>query len=100
VVIEVAELRVQPGRQAEFEEAIRQGLTTLIAAAKGAEGYTLLRCVEDPELYLMQIRWESIQAHLVDYREGPLSQQFRALCRPFFAQPATMQHFDTVIDGG
>jgi quinol monooxygenase YgiN len=97
MVIEIAELYVQPGRQAEFEAAIRHGLQTCIAQAEGVHGYSLARCVEDPCRYVMQIRWETVEAHLIGYRSGPLSTRFRELCRPFFSRPATMQHYEMLV---
>jgi quinol monooxygenase YgiN len=98
VVIEVAELVIQPGRQEEFEAALELGLRTVVAHSAGVRGYTVMHCVEDPERYVMQITWDSVKAHMVDYREGPLSPQFRALCRPFFARPATAQHYEVIVE--
>jgi quinol monooxygenase YgiN len=99
MVIEIAELSIRPGTQAEFEAALERGLSTVVALAEGMLGYTVMRCVEDPDRYVMQIRWESVEAHMVGYREGPLSPQFRALCRPFFTRPASMRHFAVIVGG-
>ena len=35
MILEVADIRIQPGRQAEFEPAIRRGLDTVVSRAKG-----------------------------------------------------------------
>lgn len=38
MILEVADLRIPPGRQAEFDEAIVRGVTTVIAQARGFLG--------------------------------------------------------------
>ena len=35
MILEVADIRIQPGRQADFDEAIVKGVTTVISRAKG-----------------------------------------------------------------
>ena len=93
MILELADIRIQPGRQAEFDEAIQQGLDTVIAKAKGFRGYKVNKGVESPERYLLMIFWETLENHTVDFRGSPLFQEWRAIVGPFFAGPPTVEHF-------
>ncbi|MFN8936423.1 MAG: antibiotic biosynthesis monooxygenase, partial [Pseudomonadota bacterium] len=49
MILELADIRIAPGRQAEFDEAIQRGLTTVIARARGMRGWKVNRGIESPE---------------------------------------------------
>ena len=93
MILEVADIRIQPGRQAEFDEAIERGLRTVISQAKGFQGWKVNKGIESPERYLLQIFWDTLEDHTVGFREGPLFPQWRAIVGPFFAQPPVVEHF-------
>ena len=96
MILEVADIRIPPGRQAEFDEAIVRGVTTVIAQARGFLGWQVHKGVETPERYLLTIRWASLEDHTVHFRQGPLFPQWRAIVGPFFAQPPVVEHFALV----
>ena len=75
MILEVADIRIQPGRQAEFDEAIERGLRTVISQAKGFQGWKVNKGIESPERYLLQIFWATLEDHTVCFREGPLFAQ-------------------------
>lgn len=92
MVLEHLDIRIRPGEQAQFEPALERGLREVIARAPGMLGWQIHKGVESPERYVVLIRWESKDAHLVGYRQSPLSPEFRAIVLPFFAQPPVMEH--------
>ena len=96
MILEVADIRIQPGRQAEFDEAIERGLRTVISQAKGFQGWKVNKGIESPERYLLQIFWATLEDHTVGFRQGPLFAQWRAIVGPFFAQPPVVEHFTLV----
>ena len=96
MILEIADIRIQPGRQAEFETAIRHGIETVASKAKGFRGYKVNKGVESPERYVLMIYWETLENHTVDFREGPLFAQWRAIVGPFFAAPPSVEHFTLV----
>ena len=49
MILELADIRIQPGQQAAFEQAIELGLSTVAARAKGFRGAKVNRCIETPE---------------------------------------------------
>ena len=97
MILELADIHIPPGKQAEFDAAIQQGVETVISRAKGFRGYKVNRGVESPERYILMIYWETLENHTVDFRGGPLFPQWRAIVGPFFAVPPTVEHFTLVV---
>ena len=93
MILELADIRIPPGQQAEFDEAIVRGVTSVISQAKGFRGYKVNKGIESPERYILQIFWDTLENHTVDFRGGPLFPQWRAIVGPFFAQPPVVEHF-------
>ncbi|ARN23152.1 antibiotic biosynthesis monooxygenase family protein [Piscinibacter gummiphilus] len=96
MILEFADIRIQPGQNAAFDEAIQRGVETVIAKSPGFRGYKVNRGIESPERYLLMIYWETLDNHMKDFREGPLFPQWRAIVGPFFAAPPVVEHFDLV----
>lgn len=93
MILELADIRIQPGKQAEFDAAIRKGVETVIAKAKGFKGYKVNKGVESPERYLLMIFWETLENHTVDFRGSPGFAEWRAIVGPYFASPPAVEHY-------
>jgi len=96
LILELADIRIPSGKQAEFDAAIVRGVTTVISQAKGFLGYSVHKGIETPERYLLQIRWATLENHTVDFRGGPLFPQWRAIVGPYFAVPPQVEHYEIV----
>ena len=96
MILEIAEIRIAPGQQEAFDEAIQRALTTVATQARGMRGYKVNKGIESPERYVLQIFWDTLEDHTVGFRQGPLFAQWRAIIGPFFAQPPLVEHFDLV----
>ena len=96
MILELADIRIHPGQQAAFDEAIQRGLETVISQAKGFQGFKVNKGIESPERYILQIFWVTLENHTVDFRESPLFTQWRAIVGPFFASPPVVEHFELV----
>lgn len=94
MILELADIRIQPGQQAAFDEAIQRGLRTVIARAKGFEGFKINKGIESPERYVLQIFWATLEDHTVAFRQSPLFAEWRAIVGPFFAAPPVVEHFE------
>ncbi len=97
MILEIADIRITPDKSAEFEAAVRAGVETVIAQAKGFRGYKVNRGVESPDRYILMIYWETLEDHTVGFRQGPLFAQWRAFVGPFFAVPPMVEHFELVM---
>jgi heme-degrading monooxygenase HmoA len=93
MILEVADIRIHPGQNAAFEEAIARGLREVLGRVKGAHDPTVHRGIESPERYILQIRWDTLEDHTVGFRQSPDFAAWRAIVGPFFAQPPVVEHF-------
>ena len=96
MILEIADIRIKPGTQAEFEAAIAKGAKEVIANAKGFKGYKVNKGVESPERYVLMIYWQTLENHTVDFRQSAAFTQWRALVGPYFAAPPAVEHFELV----
>lgn len=93
MILELADIRIQPGKQREFNAAIQLGLQQAIQHAKGFRGYRIQHGIESPERYVLTIYWETLENHTVDFRESAAFAEWRSIVGPFFAAPPTVEHF-------
>ncbi len=96
MILEIADIRIQPGRNADFEAAITQALATVASRAAGMRGHSVTRGIESPDRDGLQIVWDTLEDHTVGFREGPLFAEWRAIIGPFFAAPPQVEHFSLV----
>ncbi|MBR7794020.1 antibiotic biosynthesis monooxygenase [Undibacterium sp. FT147W] len=93
MILELADIRIHPGQQEQFDAAIQRGLAEVISQAKGFSGFKVNKGIESPERYILMIFWETLENHTVDFRESPAFLQWRSIVGPFFAAPPTVEHF-------
>ncbi len=93
MILEVADIRIHPGQEAAFDQAIQRGLKEVISQAQGFRGWKVNKGVESPQRYVLMIFWNTLEDHTVHFRQGPLFTQWRAIVGPFFAAPPSVEHF-------
>lgn len=98
MILELADIRILPGKQQEFDAAIVRGVEQAIRSAKGFLGYRIQRGIESPERYVLTIYWATLDNHTVDFRESAAFQQWRAIVGPYFATAPTVEHFTLLTD--
>jgi heme-degrading monooxygenase HmoA len=92
VIVEKAIFQVTPGSEAEFEQAVDQAKEVLAQAA-GFRSLKLMRGIEEPSTFLLINEWDTVEDHMVGFRESELFPQWRALIGPYFAAPPEVEHF-------
>jgi heme-degrading monooxygenase HmoA len=60
--------------------------------------HEMQRCVETKGKYFYLIRWESVEAHEVNFRQTPKRQQFRDLIGKYWAEPPFAEHFEPITN--
>ena len=55
MILEIADIRIHPGQQAAFEDAIQRAVQTVLPKAKGVHGYKVNHCIETPERLLLEV---------------------------------------------
>ena len=95
MITEIAHLTIKPGSEQAFESAVGEA-RAVFAKATGFRGFELHRSIEKPQLYRLLVKWETLENHTVDFREGPNFTEWRALVGPHFANPPEVEHMTTV----
>ena len=74
MILELADIRIKPGQQAEFEEAIARGLQTVISQANGFQGAKVNKGIESPDRFILQIFWDTLEDHTIGLESQLYSQ--------------------------
>lgn len=98
MIKEIARIDIDPAQAAAFEAAVAQAAPHFRAAA-GCRSFSLERAVDRPGLYLLVVGWDSVAAHMVDFRASDGFQAWRALAGPFFKATPDVFHVETAVDG-
>ena len=95
MVLEVAIMKIKPDLMEQFE-AVFPKAAAISAGTPGYLSHEMQRCVETRGKYHYLIRWESIEAHEVNFRQSPRRQEFRNLLAEFFAEATVAEHFEAI----
>jgi heme-degrading monooxygenase HmoA len=96
MILEHADIRIDPQQAAAFEEAIERGARTVISKAKGFQGFKVNRSIETVGRYILTIYWDTLEDHTVGFRESAAFAEWRGIVGPFFAQPPVVEHMHLV----
>lgn len=97
-VHEIARITVRPDRDAQFEAAVAAAVP-LFQSAHGARSLVLERSHERPGEYRLVVGWDSIDNHLVTFRESPAFTEWRALIADCVATPPEVEHVRHILTG-
>ncbi|MFK0007830.1 antibiotic biosynthesis monooxygenase family protein [Paenarthrobacter sp. NPDC090520] len=91
MITEYATLTIKPGSEADFETAAAQA-APFFQKAPGALSMRIERTIETPNEYTLIVQWETLEHHIVGFRESAQFQQWRELAGPHFAAPPQVKH--------
>lgn len=97
MITEVARLAIDPARADDFVAAVAS-CAPLFRAARGCRAMRLVREVETPGIYLLQVDWETLDDHVVHFRGSDAFARWRASAGPFFVAPPQVTHQEDVAD--
>jgi heme-degrading monooxygenase HmoA len=95
MIIEVADFRPGPDHMETFEETMAE-LVPVISSTPGYHGHTVQRSIETPGRYVLIVRWETLEAHMVGFRESERFVEWRERLGSM-REGAVAEHFDTVL---
>jgi heme-degrading monooxygenase HmoA len=96
MILEVAILNVCAGQEADFEAAFRKA-SPLIASTPGYIDLQLQRCLETPNRYILLVRWQSLEAHTINFRQSPQYQDWKKLLHHFYAPFPSVEHYTQIF---
>ncbi len=91
MMLEHALLLVKEGEEADFEASMIRALP-IIESADQCFGAEVRRQAEDGSIYLLLVRWGSIEAHEA-FRRTELYTSWRTLTHPFYREAISVTHF-------
>ena len=89
----MAVLQVKAGEAQRFLAAFAEA-EPLIAASPGHLSHELHRCVEDPDQFLLLVRWRTLEDHTHGFRGSPQYQRWKALLHHFYDPFPTVLHYE------
>jgi heme-degrading monooxygenase HmoA len=98
VVLEIAQIDVKPGLEAEFESGVSRA-AALFQRAQGCKGMELQRSIERPTRYRLFVQWETLEDHTVHFRGSADFQEWRKLVGHCFERPPEVEHTVQAVKG-
>ena len=98
MIREVAQLTIDPAKEADFLAAVEKAVP-IFQAAEGCKAMRLEKVIETPGMFRLIVLWETLEAHTVTFRESQGFQDWRALAGPFFAETPSVDHSEAVVEG-
>jgi quinol monooxygenase YgiN len=95
MVTEFTEIEVKPGMEQQFIVAV-EDIKPIAAKMTGCHGLWLHRSIEKPAYFVLNINWDSVEAHN-RMRAAPEAQIIREKFAPYFAGPPKAWHSQTVV---
>jgi len=95
MVIEVALIDVQEGREDDFAAAYAEAYP-LLATTPGCRSVRMTRGVESASRFVLLVEWDSVDAHLDNFRATDRFTRWRSLIGPYFDGAPRVEHFTDV----
>jgi len=95
MVLEVALIDVIAGKEDEFAAAYAEAYP-LVATTPGCRSVRMTRGIETPGRFVLLVEWDSVDAHLDNFRATDRFTKWRALIGPYFDGAPRVEHFSDV----
>ena len=96
MVLEIAQIDIKSGQEAEFEAGVAKA-APYFKRAKGCTSLSLQRSVEKPSRYRLFIAWDTVENHTVDFRSSADFQEWRKLVAHTFDGTPEVEHVSEVL---
>ncbi len=96
MVTEFAEIEVRPGQEEHFRDAVEH-CKPLFARAPGCHGIALQQSVEQPQHFVLLVKWDSVEHHMEMFQKSPDFEEWREAVGDCFAAPPKVWHGQTVV---
>jgi heme-degrading monooxygenase HmoA len=97
MVLELALLDVIPSKEAEFEQAFSEA-KSIIASMPGFIALELQKCVEQPNRYVLLVRWATLEDHTIGFRQSPEYRRWKALLHHFYDPFPQVEHYQAIAE--
>ncbi len=95
MVREVLQVPIVEGSREQFEKDLKTAVEVILPNVKGLIEFTNVGwCLERPNVYMFTIDWETLEDHVVGFRESEQFTQWRTLIGPHFDGPTVVENFN------
>ncbi len=94
MILELASLEIKENQTTDFEKAFEIAQNKCLKPAKGYIKHNLVKGIENPNSYKIFIYWETLDSHIIDFRESNAFVKWREIIGVFFAKPPVVFHYD------
>jgi heme-degrading monooxygenase HmoA len=98
MVFESADIVVKAGMEQQFERGVAQSVP-LFQRARGCKSMQLQRGIENPRAYRLLVQWETVEDHMVHFRDSDDFQKWRELVAHCFEGAPAVTHQAVVLQG-
>ncbi len=95
MVLEVGLINVLPGQEGPFAEAYAKAHDAL-ATTPGCRSVRMTRGIESPSKFVLLVEWDSVDAHIENFRATERFKTWRSLIGPYFDGAPLVEHFEDV----
>jgi len=96
MILEVALLNIREGQSSEFEAAFKEA-SSIIASMPGYASHELQRCLEIRGRYILLAYWETLEAHVMGFRQSAEYAEWKRLLHHFYDPFPIVEHFERVV---
>jgi heme-degrading monooxygenase HmoA len=94
VIREVAQISIREDARGQFLTDLSRAVAEILPDVEGVIEFLHVGwCLERPNVYMFTIDWETLDDHMVGFRESEQFTQWRTLIGPHFDGPAVVEHF-------
>jgi len=98
MVLEVGLINITPGQEDAFAAAYAKAHETL-ATTPGCRSVRMTRGIESPSRFVLLVEWDSVEAHLDNFRATERFTTWRGLIGPYFDGAPSVEHFADLTNG-
>jgi quinol monooxygenase YgiN len=91
MIWEIAELKIIESATREFEAALVHAVP-LFRQARGCHGMQMRRSIEQPGRYRLIVEWDTVEDHMIHFRQSADFQKWRELVGGYFAAAPEVEH--------
>jgi len=95
MVLEVGDIDVVPGQEADFVAAYLS-VRRVLAETPGCRSVRMTRGIETPNRFVLLVEWDDVAAHEQNFRGSDRFTTWRAAIGPYFAKPPHVEHVQDV----
>jgi heme-degrading monooxygenase HmoA len=93
VVLEVVDIAVIKGQETEFLSAFGHA-RPILAETEGCQSVRMTRGVESSSRFLLFVEWDSIDAHMQNFRGTDRAGRYRTHINPYLDGAPKVEHFN------